>query len=99
MRIAKVIGKITLVQTMPEVLPGSYLVVRPCNRGTLMGKNEGADETVVMYDPLASREGDLTGMVEGREATAAFYPKKVPYDAYNCCILDTLDYQPVLDVE
>ena len=99
MRIARVIGKVTLNQKMAEVLPGSYLIVRPCNRGTLAGRNEGNEETVVMYDQLAAREGDLTGMVEGREATAPFHPRKVPYDAYNACILDTVDFEPVLEVQ
>lgn len=98
MRIAKVIGKVTLNKQMSDILPGSYLLVRPCNRGTLAGRNAGNDETVVLYDPLASREGDLVGLVEGREATAPFWPQKVPYDAYNACILDWLDFQPVLEI-
>ena len=90
MRIAKVIGKVTLNRQLSELEPGSLLLVRPCNRGTLAGKNEGNDETIVLYDCLAAREGDLVGLVEGREATAPFYPKKVPYDSYNACILDTV---------
>ena len=98
MRIARVIGKVTLNRKVPEIVPGSLLIVRTCNRGTLADKNEGNDETIVMYDCLAAREGDLTGLVEGREATAPFYPKKVPYDAYCACILDTLNFEPVLEV-
>jgi ethanolamine utilization protein EutN len=96
MRIARVIGKITLSKKMPEVQPGSFLIVRTCNRGTLAGKNEGNPEELVMYDNLASREGDLTGLVEGAEATMPFRPLRVPYDAYNACILD--NFQPVLKV-
>ncbi len=99
MRIAKVIGKITLNQKLPEVQPGSYLIVRTLNRGTLMGKNEGNDETLIMYDSLAAREGDLVGLVEGREAAVPFHPVKVPYDAYNACILDTVNFDPVLEVK
>ena len=98
MRIAKVIGKVTLNQRMPEVVPGSFLIVRTHNRGTLAGKNEGNDETLVMYDCLAAREDDLVGLVEGREATAPFWPDKVPYDSYNACILDELDFRPILEV-
>ena len=96
MRIARVIGKVTLNRHMPELVPGSYLIVRPCNRGTLAGDNHGNDETLVLYDELAAREGDLVGLVEGREATAPFWPKKVPYDSYNACILDDVDFEPVL---
>ena len=96
MRIARVIGKVTLNRQMPDLVPGSYLIVRPCNRGTLAGANEGNDETLVLYDCLSAREGDLVGLVEGREATAPFYPQKVPYDCYNACILDTIDFRPIL---
>ena len=98
MRIARVIGKVTLNRQTDELRPGSYLVVRPCNRGTLAGGNAGNDETLVLYDCLSAGEGDLVGLVEGREATAPFYPDKVPYDAYNACILDRLNFQPVLEV-
>ena len=97
MRIAKVIGKVTMNSQMPQVKPGSYLIVRTFNRGTLAGKNEGNDETLVLYDNLGAREGDLVGLVEGREATAPFYPEKVPYDSYNACLLDSVNFQPILE--
>ena len=45
MRIAKVIGKVVFSRKLDEVLPGNYLVVRTCNRGTLAGNNEGNEET------------------------------------------------------
>lgn len=98
MRIARVIGKVTLNRRLPDVVPGSFLIVRPYNRGTLAGSNQGNDETLVLYDNLAAREDDLVGLVEGREATAPFWPEKVPYDAYNACILDSLSFEPVLEV-
>ena len=98
MRIARVIGKVTLNSSLPELKPGSYLLVRPCNRGTLAGKNEGNEETLVLYDCLAARAGELVGLVEGREANAPFWPEKVPYDCYNACILDTVNFQPILPV-
>ncbi len=98
MRIAKVIGKVVLNQRMPDVVPGILLIVRPFNRGTLAGANDGNDEYLVLWDPLAAREGDLVGLVEGREAAMPFWPKRVPYDSYNACILDTIDFDPVLDV-
>lgn len=97
MRIAKVIGKVVFSRKLDEVLPGNYLVVRTCNRGTLAGKNEGNPETPVIYDSLAAREGDIVGMVEGREAAAPFYPQKVPYECYCASILDSVDFEPVLE--
>ena len=99
MRIAKVIGKITLNRRMAEVVPGSLLIVRTHNRGTLVGANAGNDETLVAWDGLvAAREGDLIGLVEGREAAVPFWPKKVPFDCYTAAILDTVDFDPVLPV-
>ncbi len=99
MRIAKVIGKVTLNRAMPELKPGSYLLVRPLDRSALAGgERQGEDETPVLYDNLAAREDDLVGLVEGREATAPFWPDKVPYDSYNACILDRVDFDPVLPV-
>ena len=97
MRIARVIGKVTMNSQMPQVKTRSYLIVRTFNRGTLAGKNEGNDETLVLYDNLGAREGDLVGLVEGREATAPFYPEKVPYDSYNACLLDSVNFQPILE--
>lgn len=95
MRIARVIGKVTLNRKLPELLPGSYLIVRPFDRGTLCGDNDGKDETIVLYDELSAGEGDLVGLVEGREATAPFWPTKVPYDSYNAAILDDVDFEAV----
>lgn len=98
MRIAKVIGKVVLSRKLDEVVPGNYLLVRTCNRGTLAGENDGNEETPVIYDSLAAREDDLVGMVEGREATAPFHPEKVPFECYNACILDTVYFDPILPV-
>ena len=96
MRIARVIGKVTLNQQMPDLVPGSYLIVRPLDRGALAGESPGNGETLVLYDALAAREGDLVGLVEGREATAPFWPRKVPFDSYNAAILDRVEFEPVL---
>ncbi len=96
MRVSRVIGTVTLNKKIAEILPGSYLVVRTCNRGTLAGRNAGNEETLVLFDELSAGEGDLVGMVEGAEATAPFLPRKVPYDAYNGCILDTVNFRPLM---
>ena len=98
MRIARVVGKVTLVRQLSELPAGTYLLVRTLNRGSLAGVNEGNDESEVVYDSLAAREGDLVGMVEGTEAAAPFWPKKVPFNAYNACILERVNFQPVLEV-
>jgi len=98
MRIAKGVGKVTLVRQLEELPSGTYLLARPQNRGSLAGLNEGGEESHVVYDCLSAREGDLIGMVEGREATAPFWPAKVPFNAYSACILERVNFQPVLEV-
>lgn len=99
MRIARVIGQVTNNRLHPDLVPARYLLVRTANRATLAGQDEGNDEYLVMYDDLGARIGDLVGLVEGREATAPFHPKKVPVDAYNACILDRVEFRPVLPVK
>jgi microcompartment protein CcmK/EutM len=98
MRIARVIGKLTLNRRVAELRPGNYLLVRTCSRRTLAGADAGNEEVLVTYDCLAAREGNLVGIVEGREATAPFHPDKVPYDCYCAAILDELQFRPVLPV-
>ena len=95
MRIAKVIGKLTLNRQVPDLVAGTYLLVQTCGRKGLAGGPLNR-ESLVVYDCLAASEGDLIGLVEGREATAPFFPKKVPYDCYNAAILDDVDFDPVL---
>jgi len=95
MRIATVVGKVTLNRGMPDLVPGSLLLVRVADRETLAGANEGKDERLVTYDCLAAGEGDRVGISEGREATAPFRPAKVPYDCYCACILDRIDFDPI----
>lgn len=98
MRIAKVIGKLTLNRRLNELAPGRYLVVKPLSRQALAGKAAPGDETLVLWDDLGAREGDLVGLIEGREATAPFQPKRVPYDCYNAAIFDDVCFEPVLPV-
>jgi microcompartment protein CcmK/EutM len=98
MRIARVIGKLTMSRTLPDIVPGSYLLVRPCGRKALVGQAESAEE-LVFFDDLGAREDDLCGMVEGLEATRPFLPRKVPFDSYNACILDEVNFRPVLPVK
>jgi microcompartment protein CcmK/EutM len=96
MRLAKVIGTVVLNRQLPDLPVARYLLVRTCNRGTLAGENGGNDEVLVAYDDLGSREGDIIGLTEGREATAPFHPKRVPYDCYNAAIMDKVYFEPLL---
>ena len=76
---------------------GGDVGVRAWERGRVGGANGGKGGTGVVVDEVSANEGDLVGRVEGREAAVPFWPQRVPYDAYNGCILDTLDFDPVLE--
>lgn len=96
MRIGKVIGRVTLTQTYETLVGGRFLLVEVQDRFSLVGKARKSTESLVVYDHLGAREGDVIAFTESREAAMPFYPeKRVPLDAYNAAILD----QAVVELE
>ena len=89
MRIGKVIGRVTLTQTYETLVGGRFLLVEVQDRFSLVGKARKSTESLVVYDHLGARGGDVIAFTESREAAMPFYPeKRVPLDAYNAAILD-----------
>src|SRR5262245_60641539 len=89
MRIGKVMGKLTLNRCYNTLAGGRFLIVDVQDRFALVGKPRKSSESVVVYDELGARDGDLIGFSESREACMPFYPeKRVPIDGYNAAILD-----------
>lgn len=89
MRVGKVIGRLTLCQQYETLIGGRFLVVAVQDRFALAGKPRKSVETLVVYDHLGAREGDVIAFSESREACQPFYPeKRVPLDAYNAAILE-----------
>ena len=87
MRIAEVIGTVTLSRTHPTLVGARWLVGVPFSLKALKeGTPDGED--LVIYDDLGAGIGSRVGFSEGAEAAAPFYPKKKPVDAYCACILD-----------
>ncbi len=67
------------------------MLVAVQDRFALAGGTRKSRETLVVYDHLGAREGDLIAFSESREACMPFYPeKRVPLDAYNAAILDEI---------
>lgn len=92
MRIGKVIGRISLNQTYDTLVGGRFMIVAVQDRFALAGEARKTAETLVVYDHLGAREGDLIAFSESREACMPFYPeKRVPIDAYNAAILEEID--------
>jgi microcompartment protein CcmK/EutM len=91
-RIAEVIGRLTLNLSDPRMRGGRFLVLRPHDSGSLRGNHLGAGEIVIAYDELGARIGDRVGFSEGREAAMPFHPTPVAVDAYVACLIDAVTY-------
>jgi len=91
MRIAEVIGTVTLSRVHPSLVGTRWIVGVPLSLQALRHDRRGDGEDLVIFDPLGAGMQDLVGFTEGGEAAAPFYPEKKPVDAYCGCILDQLN--------
>ena len=90
MRIAEVIGRVTLSRKHPNLPAARLLITLPMPLEALSGESKNRGEEVVAFDDLGAGPGDLVGLSEGREAANPFGKTKVPVDAYCACILDAI---------
>ena len=98
MRIAEIIGSVTLSRVHPALTGLRYIVGVPYSlRALQTGKPDGED--LVILDQLGAGYGSQVGFSEGAEAAAPFLPERKPVDAYCACILDKLTIDPVTGVE
>jgi ethanolamine utilization protein EutN len=110
MRIAEVIGHVTLSKHHPSVEGARWLVAVPLSLAHLMsrraetvspsvGRAEGVsppvNEELVVYDELGAGLGSLIGISEGTEASMPFRPARKPVDAYAACILDSISVEGI----
>ncbi len=98
MRIAQVIGRVTLSLQDPSFKGGRWLIANPLdacqfNDACRSAPALSAQPSLIAYDNLGAGTGDIVGIVEGAEATAPFdFP--IPIDAITVAIFDSLSYQP-----
>lgn len=90
MRIAEVIGNVTLSCGHPGVIGARWLIGVPYSLTALRDDAAPDGEDVVIFDNLGTGVGVRIGFSEGTEAAAPFHPEKKPVDAYCACILDTV---------
>jgi ethanolamine utilization protein EutN len=90
MRIAEVIGNVTLSRVHPSLAGARWILGVPFSLKALRDGNVPDGEDVVIYDNLGAGVGARIGFSEGGEAAAPFHPEKKPVDAYCACILDTI---------
>lgn len=91
MRIAEVIGRVTLNRCHPSLRGATWRIVTALDRDGLQGDQTGRGEPFVVYDDHGAGEGALIGVSEGAEASAPFHPKVKPIDGYAAAILDHVE--------
>lgn len=98
MRVAQVIGRVTLSIQDAAFKGGRWLMVNPLDAKHFNTACEkvppiNGQWSLVTYDNLGASDGDIVGIVEGAEATAPFdFP--IPIDAITVAIFDSLSYEP-----
>ena len=91
MRIAEVIGRVTLSRVHPSLKAARLLIALPMPREALVEGSANRGEDVVVFDQLGAGPGSLIGLSEGREAASPFGKVKTPVDAYCACLIDRID--------
>jgi microcompartment protein CcmK/EutM len=93
MRVAEVIGKVTLSKYHPSVAGATWVVAVPLDRNGLSDRTKGRGEPFVVFDEWGANQESLIAVSEGAEAAAPFHPNPKPLDAYNSAIIDTIDVE------
>jgi microcompartment protein CcmK/EutM len=90
MRIAKVVGTVTLNRCHPSFVGARLRLAVPLSLADLKGAAPKADEFVV-WDGNGAGLGSLIAVSEGAEAAQPFRPDFKAVDAYASAILDSVD--------
>lgn len=91
MRIAEVIGTVTLCRCHPSFDGARLRLVVPLAISNLTGKEPASADPLVCWDELGAGLGSQIALSEGPEAAQPFRPEIKPLDAYNAAILDHVE--------
>ena len=91
MRIATVVGTVTLNRCHPSLVGAVLKVAVPQDLESLAGRAELSSDILVVYDEFGAAEGSQFALSEGGEAAQPFYPELKPVDAYNAALFDHLE--------
>src|SRR5262245_1515468 len=90
MRIAEIIGTVTLSRPHPSLKGFRFLIGVPFGANALRWQAGPDGEDLVIYDDLGAGVGARIAFSESGEAAAPFYPEKKPIDAYCAALIDSL---------
>lgn len=106
MKLARVVGKLSLVSPHETIAGRRWVVAQPIRLAGLTkaaqglaGLREAAkgnesansdEEELIVVDELGATVGSLIAYTDGREAAAPFEPERKPIDAYAACLIDSL---------
>jgi microcompartment protein CcmK/EutM len=90
MRIAKVIGTVTLNRCHPSFRGARLRLVVPLSLAELRGEEPPQADEMVCWDDNGAGIGSLVAISEGAEASQPFRPEIKPVDAYASAILDEI---------
>jgi microcompartment protein CcmK/EutM len=91
MRIAKVVGTVTLNRCHPSFNGARLRLAVPLSLGELKGDSQPQADEMVVWDDNGAGIGSLIAVSEGAEATQPFRPDLKPVDAYASAILDEVN--------
>lgn len=91
MRIAEVIGTVTLNRCHPTFVGATLKLAVPMSMEDLAVEGPSKDEPLVVYDEFGAGIGSRIMLSEGGEAAQPFIPNWKPVDAYNAGMIDKLD--------
>lgn len=91
MRIAEVIGTVTLIRAHPNLTHPRLKLAIPLSLDNLLSHQPLGLESLVVYDELGAGIGSRILLSEGGEASRPFHPDAKPIDAYNSGILDEIE--------
>ena len=88
MRIADIIGTVTLNRCHPSFIGARLRLAVPLSLANLRDEVPPAAEELVVWDDLGAGLGSRIALSEGGEAAQPFRPAIKPVDAYNAALLD-----------
>ncbi|MCH6257442.1 EutN/CcmL family microcompartment protein [Puniceicoccaceae bacterium K14] len=94
MRFGKVVGNVVLNHALSELEGSRWILVKPMSKAQFADTNsdeQSNDPSLVVYDRLGAKNGDVVGFTEGGEAMLPF-EERIPIDAYNAIIVERVNY-------